>query len=291
MAHSQLCRTCGTKMTEIWPDHPWHPLCAPSNAIVPGQGYTYGDLELIEALKDIIVWGDNSSARSKQVALGCSEIGDPCRRKIAMTMAGRPQVNFSMDPWPSIVGTSVHEWLSRKIADYQLVHGENSWMSELEVMASPWLPGHVDLYHRKSKTVLDLKNPSRTNYRKMRKEGVGDTYFAQVQGYGKGIKNMGVPVERVGIIMLPRDGNLTELWCKTFPFDEQFIDSKIAELEQLGQTLYDLNVLDDPTQWGKIPAEPSRLCGWCKFYRPELSVAGAGGCPGRQDDLLSDFHK
>lgn len=278
-------------MTEIWPDHPWHPLCAPKDALVPGFDYTYGDLEITENLKDIIVWAGHKSKRSQQVALGCSEIGDPCKRKIGMTMAGIAQTNFSADPWPSIVGTSIHTWLENAVNAYQVVHGSQGWVTELEVMASPWLPGHIDLYHRGMNLVLDLKNPSRANYRKMRKEGVGDTYFAQIQGYGKGVKRAGRPVKRVGIIMIPRDGNLTELWCKTFPFDEAFIDSKIAELEELGGVLHDKDVLNDPSQWNTIPNSPSRLCGWCKFYDPHLPAASEKGCPGALQDEVEEFFR
>lgn len=277
-------------MTEIWPDHPWHPTCAPHDALVPGMDYTYGDMALTESVKDIVIWAGNSSKRSKQVALGCSEIGDPCKRKIAMTMAGRPQVNFTPDPWPSIVGTAVHEWFSNAVSAYQVVHGNQGWFSELEVTASDWLPGHVDIYNRKYETVLDLKNPSRANHQKMRKNGIGDVYYAQIQGYGKGIKRSGRPVKRVGIIMLPRDGNLKEMWCKTFPFDEPFIDGKIAELEQLGRDLFALDPMNDPTKWGVVPATPSRLCGWCAHWNPRLAAAGADGCPGRVDDLITDFH-
>ena len=286
-----LCRKCGTRLTEIWPDHPWHPTCAPDDAMVPGMDYTYGDMQVIETIKEVIVWGAAQSARSRQVALGCSEIGDPCRRKIAMTMAGVQKVNFAPDPWPSIVGTSIHTWLESAVNAYQLRFGSQGWLTELEVLASPWLPGHVDLYHRGMGLVLDLKNPSRTNYRKMKKEGIGDTYFAQIQGYGKGVKRLGKPVRRVGILSIPRDGNLTELWCKSFPFDEPWIDAKIAELEKLGQELVQLDVLDHPERWNQIEPTPSRLCGWCPFYNFSLQVPGAEGCPGRLDNEVDEFFR
>lgn len=259
--------------------------------MVPGMDCTYGDMQVIETMKDVIVWAASRSTRSQQVALGCSEIGDPCQRKIAMTMAGLPRVNFASDPWPSIVGTSVHTWLETAVNAYQLHHGTQGWLTELEVMASDWLPGHIDLYHRGMGLVLDLKNPSRDNHRKMKREGIGDRYFAQIQGYGKGVKRSGRPVKRVGILSIPRDGNLTELWCKTFPFDEPFIDTKIAELEALGRTIFDLGVLEHPERWAQIPPTPSRLCGWCNHYNFSLKAPGADGCPGRLDDEIDEFFR
>lgn len=287
----ELCRKCGTRLTEIWPDHPWHPTCAPDDAMVPGQDYTYGDMQVIETIKDVIVWAANRSQRSQQVQLGCSEIGNPCKRRIAMTIAGVQKVNFSPDPWPSVVGTSIHTWLETAVNAYQLHHGGGGWLTELEVMASDWLPGHVDLYHRGMQLVLDLKNPSRDNFRKMRKEGVGDTYFAQIQGYGKGVKRSGRPVKRVGILMIPRDGNLTELWCKTFAFDEPWIDRKIADLEKIGRDLVELDVLNNPDRWVNIPPTPSRLCGWCPYYNFSLQKPGELGCPGRLDDEVDEFFR
>lgn len=284
-----LCLKCGTRLTEIWPDHPWHPTCAPDDAMVPGMDYTYGDMQVIETIKEVVVWASAQSARSRQVALGCSEIGHPCKRRIAMTIVGLEKVNFAPDPWPSVVGTSIHTWLENAINAYQLRFGTQHWLTELEVMASPWLPGHVDLYRRG--LVLDLKNPSRANHLKMKKEGIGDTYYAQIQGYGKGIKRMGKPVDRVGILSIPRDGNLAELWCKTFPFDEPWIDAKIAELEQLGQDLVQLGVVEDPSKWVQVPPTPTRLCGWCPYYNFTLKVPGADGCPGRLDDEVDEYFR
>jgi hypothetical protein len=284
---SKLCRGCGKIMKQIYPDFEYHLACAPGDVLVPGTDETFAELEIRESITDIITWADGSSARSRQVALGCSEIGDLCQRKIAMTMAGLPQVHFGMDPWPSIVGTSIHSWLEKAVNAYQKVHGDQGWLTELEVLASEWLPGHIDLYRKG--LVLDLKNPSRTNYRKMLKEGIGDTYYAQIQGYGLGVKRSGRPVDRVGIIFLPRDGNLGEMRVKTFGFDEEFILAKIASIEDLGDTLIGLDLEAHPERWAQIPATPSRLCGWCKFYDRGLPAPSNKGCPGTTGDALNDM--
>lgn len=278
-----LCMTCG-KIMAIGAGGDYHPSCAPDDAIVPGTDETYGDMALREEIGRIIRWGANQSDRSKQVALGCSEIGDPCERKIAMTMVGLEQVNFSADPWPAIVGTSVHTWLANTVVAYQQQFGDEGWLSELEVLASPWLLGHVDLYYRG--IVLDLKNPSRANAAKMRKHGIGSVYETQIQTYGRGVKRSGRPVTRVGVLMLSRDGNLKDMWCKTWPYDDDFVDAALNRVIGIGDQIVAANIENDPSQWSQIPPTPSRLCGWCKFYNPSLQAPSNSGCPGRFDDRM-----
>lgn len=290
---SHLCRVCGKKMTVVYPyeQFPYHITCAPDDVTVPGMDDTLGDIALREDLTDIILWGARSEGRSQQVMLGCSEAGDPCERKIAYTLAGSEQVNHNIEVWPSTVGTSIHTWLESKIKAYQQVHGDAGWLTELEVWPSDELPGHTDLYHRPSQTVLDLKNPSRANYRKMKKEGVGQVYETQFQLYGAGNVRAGRPVKRVGVVMLPRDGNLKEMWVKTWPYDRDAAWEAVKRVRRIGREALELDVQNHPENYARIPAEPSRLCGWCKFYRGGTSPADGTGCPGQTtgdpvDDLF-----
>lgn len=286
---SKLCLGCGRAMTKVYDDFDYHVSCAPDDLLVPGTDETFGDLALREALTDIISWADNSSVRSTQVALGCSEAGDPCERKIAYTLAGAPQVNWGPDPWPSIVGTAVHSWLEKAVNSYQKVHGESDWLTELEVWPSDDMPGHTDLYHRPSQTVLDLKNPSRQNFKKMLKEGFGQVYETQVQLYGAGNVRAGRPVKRVGIVFAPRDGNLKEMRVKTWPYDRMAAWEAIKRVRRIGQDLLATDT-GGGFDYTRIPAEPSRLCGWCKFYRGGHRPADRTGCPGKTTgDAVDDL--
>ena len=285
-----LCRKCGLRLDSalyVNIGFEYHLSCAPDDMLVPGTDETFGDLELREAITNIIRWGAGNSARSKQVALGCSEAGDPCDRKIGMTMVGLQQVNFSADPWPAIVGTSIHTWLADTVVSYQREFGDEGWLSELEVLASDWLPGHVDLYYKG--VVLDLKNPSRDNAKRMRKEGIGPVYTTQLQTYGRGVKRSGRPVNRVGVLMLSRDGNLKDMWCRTWPYDDEHVDKALTRITDLGDHLIELDVENNPQQWIHVPPAPSRLCGWCKFYSPQLRAPSDQGCPGRFDDPMDDM--
>lgn len=283
-----LCRTCG-KILDLkfflTSNLDYHPSCAPDDAIVPGTDETFGDMALREDIGKIIRWAAGNSERSKQIALGCSEIGDPCERKIGMTMAGIEQVNFTADPWPSTVGTAVHTWLADAVTSYQREFGDEGWISEMEVLATDWLPGHVDLYYRGK--VLDLKNPSRANAAKMRKSGdIGPVYMNQLMAYGQGVKRTGRPVDRVGVLMLSRDGNLRDMWCRTWPYDQSSVDTAIARVVDIGDRVVAADVENHPANWALIPPSPSRLCGWCKFYSPHASTPSDLGCPGRFDDPM-----
>jgi hypothetical protein len=292
MASSPLCRKCGKILDVklyVGGGFEYHVSCAPDDVLVPGTDETFGDLGLRESIGQIIRWGAQQSERSKQVALGCSEIGDPCERKIGMTMVGLEKTNFTADPWPSIVGTSIHSWLGDTVSAYQKKFGDEGWISELEVLASDWLPGHVDLYYRG--TVLDLKNPSRANAAKMRKHGIGDVYEAQIQAYGRGVKRSGRPVDRVGVLMLSRDGNLKDMWCKTWPYDDEFVDRALQRVVDIGDLCITADVENHPENWKMIPPSPSRLCGWCVFYDSNLSAPSDKGCPGRFDDPMDDMFR
>ena len=59
-------------------------------------------------LSQVILWNEHNAPRSLQRAIGPSELGDPCDRKLAYRIAGIEPVNFG-DPWPAIVGTSIHD--------------------------------------------------------------------------------------------------------------------------------------------------------------------------------------
>jgi hypothetical protein len=204
-----------------------------------------------------------------------------------MTMVGIGQVNFSADPWPSIVGTSIHTWLADTVVAYQKEFGDEGWLSELEVLASDWLPGHVDLYYKG--VVLDLKNPSRDNAKRMRKEGIEPVYTTQLQTYGRGVKRSGRPVHRVGVLMLSRDGNLRDMWCRTWAYDDVFVDQALTRITDLGDLLIDLDVENHPERWNQVAPTPSRLCGWCKFWNRDLRAPSDKGCPGRFDDPMDDM--
>lgn len=254
--------------------------CWPDFTPMPGFNMSGYDLELREDLIEIVRWASNNSTRSRQVSLGVSEVGNDCDLRVAYKMAGMPVLNYP-DPWPSTVGTAVHSWLQGAIEDFEHVHGTNRWLAELEVVPSPLVQGHTDLYDSERFTVLDFKIPSADNLKKMREEGVSPQYVTQIQLYGLGHVNAGRRVERVGIVGLGRQGWLKDMWVWTTPFDKQAAEKALARVYAIGGKMLDLRIPEEDN-WGQIDRKPSRLCSWCPWFNGSAKEVTAGGCPGHK---------
>lgn len=247
---------------------------------MPGFDMSAFDLEVGQDLIDIVLWANNNRGRSTQVALGVSEVGQECDLRLAYRMAGMKAVHNGMDPWPAIVGTSVHAWMEQAVNDYQHIHGINEWLTELEVAPSPVVRGHTDLYHRPRKLVLDWKFPGADNLRKMRKEGPSFQYQVQVQLYGLGHRNAGRPVERVGIVALGRQGWLKDIYVWTTPYDEAMARKALQRIYDLGAKMIDLG-LPESDAWQEIERTPTRLCSWCPMWNRNMDTPTGRGCPGK----------
>lgn len=272
-----LCRSCGVIISGDWPGE-YHVGCYPPFEKMPGFHMTGFDLEVREDLLEIISWAHRHSRRSQQVTLGCSEVGHGCDRRLGYRMAGVAPVHNGGDPWPAIVGTSIHTWLEQAINDYQAVHGVREWFTEMEVWPSPLVKGHTDLYRRG--LVLDLKNPSADNMKKLRDEGPSQQYITQVQLYGLGHEQAGRPVERVGIVALGRQGWLKDMFVWTTEYDRQHALDALQRIFDLGDTLIALG-LPESGRWDQIPSQPNRLCSWCPWWNRDETIASSNGCPGK----------
>lgn len=275
-----LCLKCGVIIAGDWPGE-YHVGCYPDFVKMPGFDMTSYDLEIKEDLSGIILWAQANAARSRQVALGVSEVGNECDLRLAYKMAGVPTTSNSPDPWPSIVGTSIHSWMEQALTDYQAVHGIREWLTELEVAPSPLVQGHTDLYHCPRFLVLDWKFPSPDNLRKMRQEGPSLQYQVQVQLYGLGHVNAGRKVERVGIVALGRQGWLKDMYVWTTPFDPDMAKAALQRIYDIGEWMIKKE-LPDSGRWDLVSRTPSRLCSWCPWFNPQAAAPSTDGCPGHK---------
>jgi hypothetical protein len=260
----------------------YHAACWPDHLPLLDTGITPYDMGVREELIQVIQWADRNSERSKQVGLGASEVGMDCTRRLAYRMAGIPGLHRRMDGWPAIVGTSIHSWVEKAVNRFQAAHpGELSWVTEMQVLPNPLIMGHTDLYESKRGLVLDWKFPSTDNLKKLIKDGWSQQYRIQAHLYGLGHKNAGRKVERVGIIAIARQGSLRSVHCKTEPFDESVAQWAVDRVYELGNFLIANEVEKHPDIFADIPAVPSRLCGYCPWFRSNsLSEASDKGCPG-----------
>lgn len=279
----QICRKCGTRLNPVEEKQQYHPACFPDHVKLPGTPMSLWEMEVREDLLEMIQWGNAESPRTQQVVLGCSEAGSPCDRKVAYRMAGHKAVNFP-DPLKANIGTAYHTWLDQRMAEYQeaLVTSHADWVTEFEVWPADFLKGHVDLYSRSRRLVLDWKTSSLDHIRKWEKTGIPPQYLTQIMLYGKGAIRAGYPVERVGLVALPRDGALRNVVVLTAPYDEQVAVGALRRVWQIGKTLHDLQVVGNPKRYAEIPATPDYiLCSYCPFYRGGQRPADETGCPGK----------
>lgn len=285
----RLCRGCGALLNQTLQDQGLdiHPNCEDHalrfNAMAPEPGT---DHPMRTELIELIRFADRSAYRNSQRAIGPSEIGNSCDRRLAYRIAGVKAVNRTSDPWPAIVGTAMHDWLQRCLerdnARYVATGVEPRWITEQRVKPDQLIQGTSDAYDRLTNTVIDWKSMGDTAKAKLVKEGPSDGYFIQIQTYGLGFYRAGFPVQRVGLMFLPRAGNLKDARYYEWPFNPVIAQKAIDRVYAIGrQVLATRQNLGTDEIWNVVPADPSQLCGWCPFFTRSVTEASSTGCPGR----------
>ena len=209
----------------------------------------------------------NTTPRNLQKALGPSQVGHPCMRKLAYGMMQAPRSNPPYDPLPSVVGTAMHTWLEDAARmDNERLERER-WLIETRVEVTPGLTGSADLFDTDSGTVIDWKNLGTTTF-PVKVKNPGTTYKAQIHMYGRGFKRMGYDVRRVCIAILPRAGTLRKMHLFLEDYDDDFVDSVLARRDAVIAMLNDFDVETDPARYKWFPTSPD-TCIFCEWWRPE----------------------
>lgn len=241
-------------------------------------------LALKHELSQIILWNEREAPRSRQVSVGPSELGTECDRRLAYRIAGAKPINTGSDPWPAIVGTSVHDWLDKAINKYQNVKGDLGYLTETRVYPDPLVKGRSDLFNVRTGTVIDWKTTGADGMRKIRKGNIPPGYRTQIQIYGLGHKRAGREVNQVALVFLSRSGWLDDAYVWLEPYDEEVATKALARMYQLADRLMDMEIESHPHRYGLIPATPGDACVWCPFFNRDLDqdiAASEKGCPGR----------
>lgn len=229
--------------------------------------------ELLYAIKAHIA----RHPRSQQVEIGPSEIGHPCARRIGYKLLDHPTANNTVD-WKPTIGVAVHAWLEQAIAAENDDLGVDRYLTEntLYVGTINGRPvfGHYDVYDRTTAGVIDWKVVGPTQLKSYRANGPGEQYRVQGHTYGKGWRLRGFPVDWVGIMFLPRNGELDEAVFWHEPYDESIVDAafKRAEGIDLAVKAAGVKALE---KLGTADAYCTR-CPWFKNKSTDLSQ----GCPG-----------
>ena len=257
----------------------------PFTQVATGRGRSVasqkGDVELHNWLTSAVEAYESQTDRSMQRALGPSEIGDPCVRKLAHKLAGTRVHNPDGDPWKRFMGTAgharladVYEWDARR-------SHTPAWLAERRVtVGDSGLSGTADLFA--DGTVIDHKIVGSGPQRKYRTLGPGDQYRKQVHLYGRGFERDGHEVRRVAIAFWLRDGALRDLYVWSEPYDRAVADAALHRVDQITEMVrvgaFDVH----PERFALLPSAPGWLCKWCPFYSPRSTDPTA--CPG---DLLA----
>lgn len=221
--------------------------------------------------------------RSQQVAIGPSEIGVPCIRRLGHRLAGTPPTQPRRAAWLPFIGTSVHATLEVIFhsADlrHERDHGTRGWLTETRVtvgqIAGRDITGSVDLFHVPSGTVIDHKIVGPTTLQRVRRDGPSQQYRTQAHLYGQGLANAGYAVNTVAILYWAREADQpTSLWWSQ-PWDPQAAADALARADGIARSLAMLGA-------GRlIPQLPTAdaFCMHCPWWQPHTTDLTAG-CPG-----------
>lgn len=294
---AELCTICQSRIDPVLQAEggTTHPLCehrrnanlakaglapAPGPApafpapVLPLTSRQVGDqirAELITALK---AQADNAP-RSLQRSIGPSEVGSPCRRRLAYKLLGATPVNVGGDPFASWAGTQMHEGMEVAMTLANAGEPDIRWVTESRVHVTDTLAGSADLIDRKLLAVVDHKFVGKTSHDRARRHGPSEQYRIQANLYAHGLRKEGVPIEHVVIAYWLRTGFKTSdlhVWAE--PYNEQVALDALAALDAL-------RALVDTTGWNALAILPAvdAHCTFCPMWQPN-SADLARGCPG-----------
>lgn len=248
----------------------------------PGDENPFSQM-LKQQLTDIILWYDKQNPRSKQLALGPSEIGDPCDRRIGYRIAGIPACNTDFDPWAAIVGTALHGWLDKAVTAWTQEQSTKDWLSET-TLVSEFIEGHSDLYSVDHQAVIDWKSAGPDVMKKVKRNGPSPGYQIQTHIYGSLFEQAGYPVRKVSLVFLPRAGWLRDMFVWSADYDRAVAQQAMQRVFDIAQKIVSLDILNQSHMWEQVDPVFSNSCGFCPFYDPGRDPergADATGCPGR----------
>ena len=223
-------------------------------------------------IRAVIVDHDAARPRSRQTAVGPSDLSSPCSRRLVYQILGVPKVvdqAVSLQAW---VGTQIHAGMETA------VKGHPDWLTEqpvtIRLSRTLSLSGTLDAYHRPTFTVIDYKSVGPSALAKYRRASP-ENYRTQVALYGLAAVLSGrMRVEHTALVYVPRNGDLADIHVDAHPWDEARAEAALRRLESLHAA-----AAAGPAVLPLIPtADDCRFCGW---WNPNAWLDG-NGCPGHK---------
>lgn len=221
-----------------------------------------------------------TSPRSLQHAVGPSELGTPCTRRLGYRLLDwEPKPNTETDPWPSMTGTAIHAHMAHVYGRVNERIGRQRFLIEHPVTLPHGVKGTLDLFDTDSGDVVDWKFPGPTRLKEYRSSGPGQQYRTQVHLYGLGMLLQGRPPAHVVIVFLPRSGLLDQIHVWAEPFDADVAVAALNRYQQVFDFHSYLDPENHPERWALLPTAEA-WCTWCPWYMPGAAAPGRLGCPG-----------
>ena len=272
------CAVCGEPLDAVLADVGTHPSCDPEPAGGEPPPSTVG--ELAGVLLDF----DANSVRSRQVAIGPSQIAVSCDRRLAYSLAGSGARADGRVKWAPLMGTAVHALIADALVAENVRLGRERWLVEQRVHPDATISGSCDAYDVDTDTVIDWKLVGPTTIDTARRKGPGAQYEGQIHLYGRGWQRAGRHPKWVRIVFLPRSVDFDDAFEWTAPYSRRAADAALERMYAIGEQMERLDVANVPANWEQIAAAPGRMCGWCPYMR-RGTPADDTGCPG---DVAAD---
>lgn len=212
----------------------------------------------------LLLLADQQRERTQQRGIGMSDLGS-CRRRTGYKLAGVEPVN-PVGSVQAVMGSAIHDM----VAGILNAIAEPGDLVEHEVQFAG-IPGHVDRYEAKSKTVVDTKTTSSRWLEHIKLHGPDHGQVWQISGYGAALIKAGYPVEAVQLDFLARDTGEEYVWSKAF--DPKDVRDALAWLKTVRDVDVDMLPRDyDPE---------SVFCRGCPFGGIDGGICWEGHIPGR----------
>lgn len=243
-------------------------------------------------LTSLIAQAEANTPRSLQEAMGPSEAGEPCTRRLAYKMLHVTPCRERDIPWAAIQGTALHAWMAAVFQAENTKLGRERYLIEhrvtpatphdIRTMSLPSdLSGSCDLFDRDTGTAHDWKLTSPRRLQHYINHGPGQVYRIQGHLYGRGLTNAGETVRTVSVVFLPRAASLSGLHVWSEPYDPRIAEQALERLASIRDALFALEPNKHAGRWGLFPTAPE-TCRFCPWLKPGSRYL-ATGCPGHPD--------
>jgi len=233
------------------------------------------------AFLDLVARKLDDNPRSRQRALGPSEVGHPCARWLVYRLAHAPK-GPELPPWRQTVGIAVDElimgWLAAE-PDEWLIHKR---VTGGELLEGQDISGTFDAYHIPTRTLVDLKCPGPSTMKRFRRASEDPQYRVQVHVYARGLIAAGYPVDTVAVVRLPSAGELSDAIVKREPYDESIAVKALDRARAVAGLVKSVGTLA-----ATLMPPTEHYCHRCQYFRPtanDLSI----GCPGASGAIKQD---